>query len=374
MRSVQLSLSDHLTRAKRAVLEATGMGDERSSRYPEQHVSHTTDKERARSLVDEVHGVAAQIRQAEEEEHHLHYHPADSIPSTKDIDRAARRLNGERGVWDRLLDWTGARRLLPHGMAGDGEGDGVDRDEYFREEAAKKKPVVYEEETADRKKAGLSNSLKAELQQLKERFQHFLHQAQDAIKNRLATPFHDKAASHKTQATDSQQTTETKTTATPTSTHSHDKGDDGAAAGTVAGNESNESMSSSLLHPRPDHPLLDPLHDILRNVDSMTTTPLLPAPPQPEGWWQRFMSTVFPSHLEEHANGMYAHAREEARQEAVKLREAMRGQYDDITRQLKEIKADVMEGKGEPLELYEQYNPEVVPPHKQPGKPSGTAA
>ena len=347
---------------RRSVLESAGLEDW-AGPYPDQYASHQNEKERAQSLVNEVHGVAAQIRQAEQDEHELHFHPLDaSGHSTKGLNTA---LPHQRSMVDRVVDFFGFRPYLEQRKREDGvheqrwakDEDRVDRFDYLRDEAGKRKPVVYEETTeGEQRQHGEHHvsTLKAELQHLKEKFQHFTQQAKEAIKSRLAPPFHEE-----------QETKGGESAAT-----------EGGEAQTEArhasgGGGGNESLGAPLLLPRPQHPLLDPLHDILRNVDSMTTTPLLPAPPRPAGWWQRLMQSVFPSHLEEQATGLYKQAREEARQEAMSLREVMRGEYEDIKRQLRELKKDVVEGKGqEPLELYEQYNPEPV--HAQ-DTPKGTA-
>ena len=78
-------------------------------RYPDQYASHPSAKEHARSLVNEVHSVAAQLKQAEDAEHRLHRHPTTEQPhSTKDVDRKRRRLLGDsRSLLERIVDWTG---------------------------------------------------------------------------------------------------------------------------------------------------------------------------------------------------------------------------------------------------------------------------
>ena len=359
------SAGDYLAWAKQAVF---GGEVDSSAGYPDQYASHSDDKERARSLINEVHGVAAQIRQAEEEQHRLKFHPSNPALSAKDLARERRRRGEELGWVDRFIDWTGFRPYLEQRARDDGvhqprvtweeDEDHIDRFDYLREEASRPKPVVREEDL-DRSQTAHISAVKAELQQLRDRFSNYTHSIRAAIQHRLTS--HPKRTATAPQETQPQAgSTEEQTPTTTTSTPAGDLGGtEGGATARVGDNDTSSSLPSSPSS-APSHPLLDPLHAILTDVESMTERPLLPAPPQPEGVWQRLMSTLFPSHLEQRASAVWRAATEEAREEAVKLREAMRAECAELTRQLLELKDDVVQGKGEPLELFEQYSPEPV--------------
>jgi hypothetical protein len=347
-----MSLKDHLAELRRVVY-----GEEH---VPDQYASHQNDKERALSLVNELHGVAAQIKRAQEDETHLQYHPMEGRPTIKEISRQREGggLQKHQKYWmDRLMDWTGIRRYIYHSQYGEDDGDEVDKFDYFRQEASKVKPVEYEDvaEAGEAEEATKrhAHNYRAQLEQLRQRFINWTHHVEEQIKSRLAKPF---KASHKTkdEEEEGQATTEIQTATTTTEVrHPQGEGEDSSAS-----EMDNVTIPVIFLPPPPDHPLLDPLHSILRDVESMATRPLLPPPPT--SLWQRFMAVLFPPRLEYNSHRAYAKAREEVRHEAMKLSETLRHQYEILKQQLSEIKEDVVEGKGEPLELYEQYNPEPV--------------
>ena len=311
-------------------------------RYPDQYASHNDDKERAQSLINEVHGVAAQIRQEEEEQHRLQYHPSNAALSAKELARERRRRGEERGWVDRFIDWIGFRPYLQQRAREDGvhqqrltweeDEDHVDRFDYLREEASKPKPVVREDKV-ERAQTAHVNTLKAELQHLKLLFANYTHNIRAAIQGKLPSHLPTTAtALHGTQSqagSKDKQTTATIATSTPVSEMT--RGVEEGAALTVGDNDTASSLPTSPSSP-PSHPLLDPLHAILADVHSMTERPLLPAPPAPVGVWQRWMSALFPSHLEQRADAVYRKAREEARLEAVRLSEAMKTEYAELKR------------------------------------------
>ena len=333
-----------------------------SSGLPDQYASHQDDKERARSLVNEVHGVAAQIRQEAEEQHRLQHHPSTQPRSAKQLFNERMRRGEEQGWMERFVDWAGFRPYLEQRKREDGvhqqrltwdeDEDHVDRYDYLRAEASKHNPTVreHDDDQADTAEKAHVNSLRAELQQLHARFSN--------ITQRIRTAIHARLASHSPPSAAAESSADQQTQTTPSSVIEEREGDDCAAA-RVGANDTKSSLPSSPSS-APSHPLLSPLHPLLADVESMTNLPLLPAPPQPESAWQRFMSVFFPSHLEQRASTAYRAAREEAKQEAVRLSSAMQAEYAELKHLLHDLRDDVVLGKGEPLELYEQYNPETV--------------
>ena len=327
----------------------------------DQYASHQDDKEeiakeRARRIINEVHGVAAQIKQEEpqvDEKLLPHYHPLKTAhPTAKDITREMQEryeTHSESSWGQRVADWLGFGPYLRlekredgiHHMRGDDDHD-TDKYDYIRGAATSRgrasvhEKHVGEGEAATGQESEVDvphlNSMLAHLKELEGRFGDQV----DAIKQRIT---------EKTVPPYEQMRADDKHPAFPPATTSAE----------------DDSVPVHFISTSPDHPLLDPLHSILRSVESLIARPVTPpTPPAATSYWSRLMQTVFPSSVSDTARDMYDIARYEASKEASRVRRAMTVQYDKVRAELHAIGQAVKGGTSEPLELYEQYNPEPV--------------
>ena len=355
---------DHMAYSNRQRREAVHNPTSGRSEY-DQYASHQDDKEdmakeRARRLINEVHGVAAQIKQQEQdgdETPQPHYHPLKTAhPSAKDIARERREqyeTDDESGWWQSTADWLGFGPYMRlqkredgiHQVRGDDDHD-TDKFDYMRGAAAgKAKASVHDsqeenegEQTAskdDGHEHSHVNSMLTHLKELEERFGQQVGSIQQRITQMRVPPYKQTRAEDKQKQPSSE----------PSTNESAD----------------NDSVPVQFISTSPDHPLLDPLHSILASVESLIARPVHPAnPPAAASYWSRFMAAVFPSAVSDTARDMYDIARHQASKEAARVRRGMAAQYDKLRVQLRALGEEVTGGTSEPLELYEQYNPEQV--------------
>ena len=341
----------------------------------DQYASHQDDKEEmakenARRIIDEIHGRAAQIKQQQQpgtdDRTQPHYEPLNKAhPSAKDIERE-RKQRGELddSSWVlRAADWLGIGPYLRqekredgvHHMRGDDD-DGTDKFDYARsagvakggasvdgKQAGESQSAVGEgNETEDESHLRV-NSMLTHLKQLEERFYRNVESIQHRITSKQVPPYQQIRADDTNK-----QESSTSTSAPTTATKATDSADD--------------SVPVKFISTSPDHPLLDSLHSILASVESLIARPV-PASSKPvvaASYWSRLMDGVFPSSVSDEARKVYDIARHEASKEAARVRSAMSGEYDKLRSQLRAIGEQVKEGTAQPLELYEQYNPEKV--------------
>ena len=329
----------------------------------DQYAAHQDDKEemakeRARRLINEVHGVAAQIKQEEGADTDArlqpHYEPLKNAhPSAKDIvrERKERGDIAEDGWALRVADWLGFGPYMRlekredgiHHVRGDDDHD-TDKYDYMRGAAASKgKKSVHkdqegtagaaEEGAAEEEAHSHVNSMLTYLRELEERFSGHVDAIKQRITQKTVPPYKQIRADDKQPSTP------------PPATSSAD----------------DDSVPVQFISTSPDHPLLDPLHSILASVESLIARPVTPpSPPPAVSYWARLMDAVFPSSVSDEARKVYDIARYEASKEAARVRRAMTAQYDKVRSELRSIGEEVRGGTSEPLELYEQYNPEPV--------------
>ena len=321
-------------------------------------------KERARRIIDEVHGRAAQINQQQQQhstdgQPQPHYHPLRTAhPSAKDIehDREAQYETQGEGSWvQRAADWLGfgpymrleKREDGVHHVRGDDDEE-VGKFDYIRSKATGRgKANVQAEQggerdgnaAADGEKEGEAHRqgkrLVAHLKELEQRFGEHVASVKQRIAQKTVPPYQQIRAAEQTSSDAS----------TAESTAEHD----------------DSSVPVEFVSTSPDHPLLDPLHSILASVHSLTSRPDTPAAEAASAsYWSRLVDSVVPSAVSDTARDVYDVARLEATREAWRLRRAMTAQYDKLRQDLRAVAQDVREGTGEPLELYEQYNAEPV--------------
>ena len=304
-------------------------------------------------MVNEIHGVAAQIGHTRSQsqppqQQPVSYSPLSESATGKDMDRerqrareAAGRSSG--GLLDRVLGWLGFRPYVEQLKRDDGvhtqrvrppQEAEVDEQEaeFLRTEAAKRKAVEGEEDEAEDESLlhRYRTTLLDHLLQLKTRFSDAAQRARHSLQQ------HSTAASQQQQQQHQPQPTET-----------------------AASESGSSEVPVTFISTSPSHPLHE-LSAIMRDVESWESVPLLPAPPS--SLWQRIVSAAFPSALEHRMQRWYRQARSEARDEAGKLSAFMRREYDALSQQLQEAKKVIATaGTAEqPLELLQQFNPDSL--------------
>jgi hypothetical protein len=313
-------------------------------------------RERATRLLNEIHGVAAQLVQksSQSQPQPVSYSPLTESVTGRDVERERQRTReaagrSSSGVVERVLGWLGYRpyveqvkredgvhtqRRQPQTQAYEAEVD-EHKAEYLRSEAAKRKAVDGEEEEEEAEDAGLLHryrtTLLDHLLQLKTRFSEAAQRVKHSRQRDSTAAPRQQQQQHQPQA-----------------------------ARTAADNDGSGSVPVAFTSSSSSHPLHE-LSAIMRDVESWESVPLLPAPPS--SLWQRFVSAAFPSALERRMQRWYRQAGDEAREEAGKLSAAMRSEYDALSRQLQEAKRDIAAAAAtgdQPLELLQQYDPDSV--------------